>query len=80
VVDRSVLSFACYLTLLSRLGAGPAGTIGVMTPILALVISTLFEGYRPDALAGVGVLLAVAGNVLILRKPATIKGASPATE
>lgn len=76
----SVLSFACYLTLLSRLGAGPAGTIGVMTPILALVISTLFEGYRPDALAGVGVLLAVAGNVLILRKPAPLRGASAATE
>ncbi|WOB07393.1 DMT family transporter [Piscinibacter gummiphilus] len=76
----SVLSFACYLTLLSRLGAGPAGTIGVMTPILALVVSTLFEGYRPDALAGVGVLLAVAGNVLILRKPAPLRGASPATE
>lgn len=66
----SVLSFACYLLLLDRLGAGPAGTIGVMTPILALVISTLFENYRPDALAAVGLLLAVAGNVLILRRPA----------
>lgn len=77
----SVLSFACYLTLLERLGAGPAGTIGVMTPILALVVSTLFEGYRPDALAGVGVVLAVIGNVLILRKPAQpLKAASRAAE
>jgi drug/metabolite transporter (DMT)-like permease len=63
----SVLTFACYLTLLDRIGAGPAGTIGVMTPLLALVVSMLFENYRPDALAGVGVLLAVAGNVLMLR-------------
>lgn len=76
----SVLSFACYLTLLERLGAGPAGTIGVMTPILALVVSTVFENYRPDALAGVGVLLAVAGNVLILRKPAPVRAAARATE
>jgi drug/metabolite transporter (DMT)-like permease len=64
----SVLSFACYLTLLDRLGAGPAGTIGVMTPILALAVSMAFEGYRPDALAAVGVLLAIGGNVLMLRR------------
>jgi drug/metabolite transporter (DMT)-like permease len=75
----SVLSFACYLTLLDRLGAGPAGSIGVMTPILALVVSTVFENYRPDVLAALGVLLALAGNVLILRKP-PIKAASRAAE
>lgn len=66
----SVLSFACYLTLLARLGAGPAGTVGVMTPILALTVSTLFENYQPGLLAGLGVVLAIAGNVLMLRPPA----------
>jgi drug/metabolite transporter (DMT)-like permease len=39
---------------------------GVATPVLALVVSALFEGYRPDALAFVGVALAVAGNGLAL--------------
>lgn len=67
----SVLAFASYLVLLERVGAGPAGTIGVMTPIFALAISALFEGWRPDALAAAGVLLAVAGNVLILRRAAS---------
>lgn len=67
----SVVTFACYLVLLDRVGAGPAGTIGVMTPIFALAISAAFEGWRPDALAGAGVLLAVAGNVLILRRAAS---------
>lgn len=79
----SVLSFACYLTLLERIGAGPAGTIGVMTPILALVVSAMFENYRPDALAALGVLLAVAGNVLILKRgsaAASLRDASPARE
>ncbi|MGY4827909.1 DMT family transporter [Sphaerotilaceae bacterium SBD11-9] len=79
----SVLTFACYLTLLDRLGAGPAGTIGVMTPLLALVVSMAFENYRPDALAGVGVLLAIAGNVLMLRPAAPaapVRAAGPATE
>ena len=71
----SVLTFACYLTLLDQLGAGPAGTIGVMTPLLALVVSMAFENYRPDALTGVGVLLAIAGNVLMLKRPAALKAA-----
>jgi drug/metabolite transporter (DMT)-like permease len=39
-----------------------------MTPLLALGVSLLFENYRPDAITGVGVLLAVAGNVLMLRR------------
>lgn len=75
----SVLTFACYLTLLDRIGAGPAGTIGVMTPLLALVVSMLFENYRPDALGGVGVLLAVAGNVLMLKRATRPRTAAPQT-
>ena len=67
----SVLTFACYLTLQDRIGPGPAGTIGVMTPLLALAVSTAFEGYRPDALTFVGVALAVAGNALMLRRRAS---------
>jgi len=63
----SVLTFACFLTLQDRLGPGPTGTIGVMTPLLALVVSLLFEGYRPDWLTAGGVALAVLGNVLMLR-------------
>lgn len=66
----SVLTFACYLTLQDRIGPGPSGAIGVMTPLLALVVSLLFEGYRPDVLTGVGAALAVAGNALMLRRPA----------
>lgn len=70
----SVLTFACYFVLLERLGAGPAGTIGVMTPLLALLMSLAFEGYRPDVLTGLGALLAVAGNVLMLRRAAASGG------
>lgn len=62
----SVLTFACFLTIQDRIGVGPAGTIGVMTPLLALVVSLAFEGFRPDVLTAVGALLAVAGNALML--------------
>ena len=62
----SVLTFACFLTLQDRVGVGAAGTVGVMTPLLALVVSLAFEGFRPDALTAVGAALAVAGNALML--------------
>jgi drug/metabolite transporter (DMT)-like permease len=64
----SVLTFACFLTLQERIGPGPTGTIGVMTPLLALLVSMAFEGFRPNALTFVGAALAVTGNVLMLRR------------
>jgi drug/metabolite transporter (DMT)-like permease len=39
-----------------------------MTPLLALVVSMVFEAFRPDALALAGAAVAVAGNVLMLRR------------
>lgn len=64
----SVLTFACFLTLQERIGPGPTGTIGVMTPLLALVVSMVFEGFQSDVLTFVGAALAVGGNVLMLRR------------
>ena len=63
----SVIAFACYLALQQRVGPGAASTVGVMTPVLALVISAAFEGFRPVPLTWLGAMLAVAGNWLILR-------------
>jgi drug/metabolite transporter (DMT)-like permease len=63
----AVLTFACFLTLQQRIGVGPTGSIGVMTPLLALAISMAFERFRPDALTFAGVALAVTGNVMMLR-------------
>jgi drug/metabolite transporter (DMT)-like permease len=63
----SVLTFACFLTLQERIGPGRTATIAVMTPLLALVVSMLFEAFRPGLLTLTGAALAVAGNVLMLR-------------
>ena len=65
----SVMTFACFLTLQERVGPGRAGSVGVLTPLLALVLSLAFEGLRPDALVGVGAAFAVLGNVLMLGRP-----------
>lgn len=63
----SVFAFAAYLTLLKRVGPGPASFVGVGTPVVALLLSTLFEGYRWTWTGAIGVVLAVAGNWLALR-------------
>jgi len=73
-IAGSVLTFACYLTLQDRLGPGPAGTIGVMTPLLALAVSLGLEGYRPELVTLAGAALAVAGNVAMLRPGAAARG------
>jgi drug/metabolite transporter (DMT)-like permease len=64
----SVLTFACFLTLQERIGPGRTASVGVMSPLLALVVSIALEGLRPDALIVTGATLAVAGNVLMLRR------------
>jgi drug/metabolite transporter (DMT)-like permease len=66
-VFGSIIAFGAYLTLLKRVGAGPAAFVGVATPVIALALSTLFEGYRWTWITALGVVLAVAGNWLALR-------------
>jgi len=69
-IPGSVIAFAGYLTLLERIGAARAGYIGVMVPIVALLISYLFEGFAWHPSTWIGIALSVAGNVVILRRPA----------
>lgn len=66
-VAGTVVAFAAFLTLQHRLGPGPASTVGVMTPLVALAVSAAFEGYRPGLATLAGAGLTVAGNVLMLR-------------
>jgi drug/metabolite transporter (DMT)-like permease len=64
----SVLAFGAYLTLMGRIGADRAGYTTVAIPIVALLISTLFEGLRWQTYTALGIALCVAGNVLVLRR------------
>lgn len=62
----SVVAFGCYLLLQLRIGTGPASSVGVATPVVALAVSTAFEGYLPGWLTLAGALLAIVGNALAL--------------
>lgn len=65
----SVMAFACYLTLLGRIGADRAAYSTVMFPVVALAVSTMLEGYRWTIPALLGVAAVLAGNLLVLRTP-----------
>ncbi len=63
----SIVTFACYLTLMERLGAAPASYVGVMVPVVALAVSFFFEKFDWGWLTTLGVVLSVAGNVAMLK-------------
>jgi len=65
----SVVAFAAYIGLLRRIGPGRAGYATVMFPVAALSVSTVFEGYSWTLIAGIGAVLALAGNLVVLRNP-----------
>ena len=62
----SVIAFGCYLTLIGRIGPGNAAYATVLAPIIALALSTGFEGYQWQARAMIGVGFVLIGNILVL--------------
>ena len=64
----SLAGFSLYLTLMKNIGADKAAYATVMFPIVALIISTFFEGYVWSVPALLGMALVVAGNVIAMTK------------
>lgn len=64
----SVLAFGAYFALLGRIGAARAAYVGVMTPLVALVVSTWLEGFEWQLPTFLGVGLALAGNIVALQR------------
>ena len=70
VIMGTVLTFTMFLVLVQREGLARAGYVAVMTPLVALIISTLFEDYRWTAEGMAGIALVLLGNFLIKRRAA----------
>jgi drug/metabolite transporter (DMT)-like permease len=66
-IAGSVVTFPLYFRLIQRMGAGPAAYSGVVTPVVAMLISTLVEGYRWTLPAALGATLAMTGMLIALR-------------
>ena len=75
-VFGSTVAFGAYLTLVGRIGAERAGYALVAAPVIALMLSTLFEGLQVSVTLIVGAALVLLGNILVLGRYASSK--SPA--
>lgn len=68
-VFGSIIAFYTYLTLIGSIGADKASYAIMVVPVVALILSSAFEGYAWNISASMGLVLVVAGNSLALFKP-----------
>lgn len=66
-IVASAVAFRLYYTLIRGLGAGKAAYNGVVVPVVAMALSTVFEAYVWTPLAVAGAVLAMVGLVIALR-------------
>lgn len=62
----SVVAFASYLTLLNRIGAHKTSYASVMFPAVAVIISTIVEGFAWTTYTVIGLLFILVGNLVVL--------------
>ncbi len=67
-VFASIIAFLSYLTLLGRVGVDRGAYATLIIPLVALGISTVYEGYQWSAYAGFGMTMIITGNLLILKR------------
>jgi len=67
----SVVAFGAYLHLIAKVGAERASFTAVLIPVVAMLLSTLFEDYHWTASGAIGAALAFVGNYIALtaRRP-----------
>lgn len=63
----SVVTFPLHYNLVREIGAGKTAYNGIVTVCVAMLLSTLFEGFKWDALSAGGMALALIGMGLALR-------------
>lgn len=69
-VFGSIIAFTSYLTLISSIGADKASYSIMVVPVVALIISSFFEGYVWSLSAIIGLILVMSGNFLALHRRA----------
>ncbi|MFV8799089.1 DMT family transporter [Yersinia sp. LJYL362] len=69
----SVIAFAAYFSLIGRIGASGAAYSTLLFPLVALTISTFYEGYHWHLNAIIGLLLILFGNLVMFSKPGWVQ-------
>lgn len=65
-IPGSIIGFTAYLMLVGRMGANKAAYVTVLFPVVALTLSSLFEGYEWGVLSVMGLGFVLLGNLLVL--------------
>ncbi|MBN2520502.1 MAG: EamA family transporter [Bacteroidales bacterium] len=69
----SIVAFTAYLKLLGNIGPDRAAYTILIIPIIAMVISTIFEGYIWQKSAIFGIVLLITGNLFAMSKNFRLK-------
>ena len=64
----SVIAFILYFWLLKNIGVAKTAYSAVMIPIVALAISTIFEGYSWTSASIIGLSMVIIGNVVMIER------------
>ncbi|CAM3480462.1 MULTISPECIES: DMT family transporter [Yersinia] len=65
----SAIAFALYFSLVGRIGANAAAYSTLLFPLVALTLSTFYEGYQWHANAVLGLILILLGNLVMFSRP-----------
>lgn len=65
----SAISMTLYIALVHRIGQEKAGCSMIVIPVMALVLSSIVEGYQWTSLSILGIVAILFGSYLVLRKP-----------
>lgn len=64
----SVFGFSLYLTLIKKIGSNDAAYVAIIMPLIALLVSTIFENLIWNLNLVIGAIMIILGNILILKK------------
>jgi len=67
-VFGSVFGFSLYLSLIKKIGSNDAAYVAIIMPLIALLVSTIFEELMWDVNLVIGAIMIIFGNILILKK------------
>lgn len=70
----SVIAFGAYLTLIGSIGASKAAYVSVIAPVIALILSTIFEDYQWTLTTFSGAAFILLGNIVALYQGNKKKG------
>ena len=69
----SIFAFTAYLNLLGNIGPDRSGYISLVMPVIALILSTIFENYQWTIYGFIGLLLILTGILLALQRKTWVK-------